>query len=86
MRTTLILLATLGALAGCSTTTRAVTHVNWYNAPQGEQAYIAYWEGNCGSTGCNAGDSFLQLCTVQKDNSVKCARQTAAEKLLNTHR
>jgi hypothetical protein len=86
MKTTLILLAALGGLAGCSTTTRAVTHINWYNDPQSEKAYIAYWEGNCGSTGCGAGDSFLQLCTVQKDNSVKCERQTAAEKLLNTHR
>lgn len=86
MKTTLILLAALGGLAGCGTTTRAVTHINWYNDPQSEKAYIAYWEGNCGSTGCSAGDSFLQLCTVQKDNSVKCERQAAAEKLLNTHR
>lgn len=86
MKKALILVAALGGLAGCTTTTRAVTHINWYNDHQAEKAYIAYWEGECGGTGCSTGDSFLQLCTVQKDNAVKCERQPEAEKLLNHHR
>lgn len=86
MKTALILLAALGSLAGCATTTRSVTHINWYNDPQAEKAYIAYWEGQCRSNGCDAGDSYIQLCTVQTDNNVKCVPQKEAEKLLNTHR
>lgn len=87
MRTLLtILMASSALLAGCTTTTRAVTHINWYDGEEGSSAYVAYWEGECGGRGCNRGDAFIKLCRVQPDNTLTCEQQAEAEKLLNVHR
>lgn len=87
MRTLLTLLAGSAALlSGCTTTTRAVTHINWYDGEDGSSAYVAYWEGECGGRGCDRGDSYIKLCRVQDDNKLTCEQQKEAEKLLNTHR
>lgn len=87
MRTPLLVLAagTL-LLVGCSTTTRSVTHINWYDEAEQSSAYVAYWEGQCSNTGCERGDSYIKLCRVKEDNTLACEQQTEAEKLLNTHR
>jgi hypothetical protein len=77
--------AALGMLAGCTTTTRAVTHINWYEEENGNKAYIAYWEGECSGMGCDRGVSRIKLCSVQADNSMDCKAQGAADKLLNPH-
>ena len=87
MRTLLIVLAAgASLLAGCSTTTRSVTHINWYDEEEQSSAYVAYWEGECASNGCNRGDSYIKLCRVKDDNTLACEQQKDAEKLLNTHR
>ncbi len=86
MRPLLILAFLATSLAGCSTTKRSVTHINWYQEEGGSSAYIAYWEGDCTSYGCGRGDSHIKLCSVAEDNSLTCKPQDAADKLLNPHR
>lgn len=80
------LVAGAALLAGCSTTTRSVTHINWYDEEEQSSAYVAYWEGECSGTGCSRGDSYIKLCRVKDNNTMTCEQQKEAEKLLNTHR
>jgi hypothetical protein len=44
MRPLLILAFLATSLAGCSTTKRSVTHINWYQEEAGSSAYIASWD------------------------------------------
>lgn len=77
-RAALLLLA-LATSSGCSFKMRNITAQGW-DAQGG--FYLGYWEGDCGFTGCNAGDGKVQYCALQDSNQLVCQDQPAINELL----
>jgi hypothetical protein len=76
---TSILLIAAALSSGCGYKMRNITAQSW--DAQGS-FYLGYWEGNCGFTGCDAGDGKVQYCQLQDSNQLLCKDQAAINDML----